>query len=69
MAVDVLGPGQLAGEHHGQADLVVVDVRIGRNDGSARVIHALAHHVLPEQTCDIKLSDYSYCGEYMLYKN
>jgi hypothetical protein len=40
---------QLLGEHLGQADLVDVDVGIGRDDRARGEVHALAHHVHAEQ--------------------
>lgn len=47
---DGLWVGQLLGEAQRNADLCCADVRVGRDNGSAGVIDAFAHHVLPEDT-------------------
>ena len=46
---DRLRVGELLGEDVGHADLAGADVRVGRDDGAAREVDALAHHVLAEQ--------------------
>ncbi len=40
---------ELLGEHLGDADLVGVDVRVGRDDGASREVHSLPHHMLTKQ--------------------
>lgn len=44
-----LGVRELLGEPQGNADLGGAEVRVGRDDGTARVVYPLAHHVLSEQ--------------------
>jgi len=47
--VDTGGIGELFGEDVRNANLVHVLVGVGRDHGTTRVVHPLAHHVLAEQ--------------------
>jgi len=47
---DGLGEVERLGELHRDADFVRSYVGVGRDDGPARVVDALSHHVFPEYT-------------------